>query len=115
MSDEYSSETDVDKITVTTKIKKLDRKYGKVTNLETKVRDPFIPPSIETKIRETYIKNRGFTPNDVAIKNDIRVSAAKKLLEKMEKDGSIELVTSTSRLKVYRGTAAKSSKDAEEE
>lgn len=103
MSDEYSSEIDVDKVQVITKIKKLDRKYGKQTNLDTKIRDPFIPPSIEVKIREDMPKNRGFTVNEIAQRYDIRISAIKKLMKEMETEGLIECVESSSRLKIYRG------------
>ena len=107
MSDEYTSEVDVDKVQVTTKIKKLDRKYGKVANIETKIRDPFIPPSVEQKIRETVVKSRGFTPTELAQKNDVRISAVKMLLNELVKEGLIECVESSSRLKVYRGLQAK--------
>lgn len=107
MSNDYRSESGIDKINVISKIKKLDRKYGKVANIETKIRDPFIPPSVEQKIRESVVKNRGFTPNDLAQKNDVRISAVKILLRKLEAEGLVELVTSTSRLKIYRGKEAK--------
>jgi ribosomal protein S25 len=107
MSEDYSSDIDVDKVNVTTKIKKLDRKYGKVANIETKIRDPFIPPSIEQKIRETAVKSRGFTPTEIAQKNDIRISAVKQLLEQMESENLIELVESSSRLRIYKGSQAK--------
>jgi len=108
MSEEYNSEIDIDKINVITKIKKLDRKYGKVINLETKIRDPFIPPSLEEKIRETLIKSRGFTPNEIAQKNDLRISTVKRLMKQMETEGLIELVETSYRLKVYKGTQTKS-------
>ena len=107
MSDEYSSDIDIDKVNVTTKIKKLDRKYGKVANIETKIRDPFIPPSVEQKIRETAVKSRGFTPTEIAQKNDVRISAVKKLLRQMVSENLIEIVESSRRLKIYRGTQAK--------
>ncbi len=107
MSDDYSSGTDINKPVVVSRIKKLDRKYGKVANIDTKIRDPFIPPGVEDKIRESVVKNRGFTPNDIAQKNDVRVSAAKKLLKKLEEEGLVVLVSSSRRLKIYRGKDAK--------
>ncbi|MHA1112126.1 MAG: hypothetical protein ACTSRE_13540 [Promethearchaeota archaeon] len=107
MSDEYSSDIDIDKTNVITKIKKLDRKYGKVANIETKIRDPYIAPSVEQKIRETAVKSRGFTPTELAQKNDVRISAVKKLLNQMVSENLIEIVESSRRLKIYRGTEAK--------
>ncbi len=107
MSEKYTSETDIDKINVISRIKKIDKKYGKVGNIETKIRDPFVPPSIEQKIRESLPKSKGFTANELAQKNDIRISAIKKLLEEMANEGLIEVVSISSRLKIYRGTQAK--------
>jgi ribosomal protein S25 len=115
MSDEYSTEIDLNKTNVITKIKKLDRKYGKVANIETKIRDPFIAPVVEQKIRETAVKSRGFTPTELAQKNDIRISAIKKLLKELEKEGLITCVESSRRLKVYRGTQVKGDETEEPE
>ena len=108
MSDEYSSDIDIDKTNVITRFENWIRKYGKVANIETKIRDPYIAPSVEQKIRETAVKSRGFTPTEIAQKNDIRISAVKKLLTQMVSENLIEIVESSSRLKIYRGTQAKS-------
>ncbi|TFG17004.1 MAG: hypothetical protein EU530_11200 [Promethearchaeota archaeon] len=107
MSDEYSSDIDIDKTNVITRIKKLDRKYGKVANIETKIRDPYIAPSIEQKIRETAVKSRGFTSMELAQKHDVRISAVKKLLKQMVSENLIKIVESSRRLKVYRGIQTK--------
>lgn len=107
MSDDYNSDIDIDKTNVITRIKKLDRKYGKVANIETKIRDPYIAPSVEQKIRENAVKSRGFTPMEIAQKNDVRISAVKKLLAQLVSENLIEIVESSSRLKIYRGTQAK--------
>ena len=115
MSDEYSTDIDLNKTNVITKIKKLDRKYGKVANIETKIRDPFIAPVVEQKIRETVVKSRGFTPTEIAQKNDIRISAAKKLLKELQNEGLIVCVESSSRLKIYKGTQIKSKSEESEE
>lgn len=106
MSDNFIG-TDTDKVEVYSKIKKLDKKYGKVATIEVKKRDPYIPPSLQKKLRENLVKVRSITANDIALKNDIRVSAAKRLLKKLEAEGLVKLVTSTSRLKIYRGAEAK--------
>jgi ribosomal protein S25 len=107
MSEEYSSDIDIDKVNVISKIRKMDRKYGKVANIETKIRDPYIPPSVEQKIRETAVKSRGFTPTEFAQKNDVRISAVKKLLKQMVSENLIEIVESSRRLKIYKGTQTK--------
>ena len=115
MSDDYSTEIDLNKTNVITRIKKLDRKYGKVANVETKIRDPYISPIVEQKIRETYSKSRGFTPTEIAQKNDVRISAVKILLRDMHKEGLIDLVESSSRLKIYKGTQIKAKSEEPKE
>ena len=92
----------LDKIQVLSQIKRMNKKYGKVATLEIKQRDPFIPPSVEAKIREEIKKMPVVTPNEIAGKYDIRVSSAKKLLDTMLEEGIMELVSSTSRLRIYR-------------
>ncbi|MHA1730132.1 MAG: hypothetical protein ACTSWY_15595 [Promethearchaeota archaeon] len=103
----FSSETDVDKLEIVSKTKRLARKYGKVIHIETKRRDPFIPPSLENKLREELPKQRVITPNKVAITNDIMVSTAKKLLNDLEKEGIVKLTRTSSRLKIYKGSESK--------
>ncbi|MHA1822112.1 MAG: hypothetical protein ACTSU2_08200 [Promethearchaeota archaeon] len=107
MSDDYRMDTNIDKIEVYTKVKKMPIKYGKVVTLEIKKRDPFIPPSYEKKLREQLPRMKTIIPNEVAIRNDIRVSTIKKLIKDLEKEGLVKRVSSSRRLKIYTGTKAK--------
>lgn len=105
MSEDFGVSTD--KVETITKIRKLDKKYGKQLTLETKKRDPFIPPSLAKKLRETLAKTRAITPTEISLKYDIRISAVKKLLSDLVKDGEMELVSSSRRIKVYKGLKSK--------
>ncbi len=91
----------IDKIAVLAQVKKMNKKYGKVASISIKQRDPFIPRAIEEKIREEIPRMRVITANDIAAKYDIRVSAIKKLLLVMEKEGKLKRLASSSRLKVF--------------
>ncbi|MHA1341588.1 MAG: hypothetical protein ACTSRZ_19645 [Promethearchaeota archaeon] len=103
----YGTEIDINKVETVTKVKKFKLKYGKVQTIETKKRDPFIPPVLIDKLKASLPKMRVITPTDIALKNDIRISAVKKLLNDLEKEGKVELVSSTRRLKIYKGKEAK--------
>jgi len=98
---QVKSEEAIDKIAVLAQVKKMNKKYGKVASISIKQRDPFIPRLIEEKIREEIQKMRAITANDIAAKYDIRVSAIKKLLLVMEKEGKIKRLASSSRIKVF--------------
>ncbi len=104
--DSFNMDLNIDKVSVFSKIKKLDKKYGKVGTIEIKKRDPFIPPSIEKKLRESLPKMRAITANSLALKNDIRIGTIKQLLNKMVEEGELEVVSTSSRLRVYRGKNA---------
>ncbi|MHA1720154.1 MAG: hypothetical protein DRO88_12370 [Promethearchaeia archaeon] len=91
----------IDKIAVLAQVKKMNKKYGKVASISIKQRDPFIPRLIEEKIRQEIPRMRVITANDLAAKYDIRVSAVKKLLLAMEKEGKLKRLASSSRLKVF--------------
>ena len=95
------SEEAIDKIAVLAQVKKMNKKYGKVASVSIKQRDPFIPRAIEEKIRADIPKMRVITANDLAAKHDIRVSAIKKLLLVMEKEGKLKRLASSSRIKVF--------------
>lgn len=102
MSDDFGMQN-IDKVDVFVRVKKLAKKYGKVTNLEVKKRDPFIPPSIEKSLRESLVKSRAIIANEIATKNDIRISAIKQLLNDMLEEGLLEVVSASSRIKVLKG------------
>jgi len=103
----YGTEIDINKIETETKVKKFKLKYGKVQTIETKKRDPFIPPSLLDKLKDSIPKMKVITPNEIAMKNDIRISSVKKLLKDLEKEGKIELISSASRIKIYKGKESK--------
>ena len=104
---EFSFDSNVDRVTTIVKTRRLDKKYGKVTTLETKKRDPLLPPSVEQKLREDIPGMKVITANNLSIKHDIRVSTIKKFLKDLLNEGKIELVSTSSRLTVYRGTKRK--------
>lgn len=91
----------LDKVEVISQTKKMNKKYGKVANVEIKQRDPYVPRAVEAKLRDDLMKMKAITPNDVAYRYDIRVSAVKKLLLTMEEEGKLVRVSSSSRLKVF--------------
>jgi ribosomal protein S25 len=98
---EEKVEEKIDKVEVEAHTKKLNKKYGKVATVELKQRDPYIPRLVETQIREGISKMRAITPNELAARYDIRVSAIKKLLLTLEDEGKLVRISSSSRLKVF--------------
>ena len=90
------------KLEVVEKTKKLVIKYGKVKSIKTIQRDPFIPESLIDEIRKRINKMKVITPNEISNKFNVRVSAAKKLLEQFEEEGLIKMVASSSRLRIYK-------------
>ena len=97
------AETDkLDKIQVISQIKRMNKKYGKVSTLDIKQRDPFIPKSVEEKIRNDVKHLAAITANELADKHDVRVSSIKKLLKTLEEEGLITINSSSSRIKIYR-------------
>jgi ribosomal protein S25 len=101
------SEDESEKVQPITKTLKIDKKYGKIVSVEVKRRDPFLPPSVEKRLRESLPKTKAITANNLAAKLDIRVSTIKSLLEDMTKEGLLDCVSSSSRLKVYHGKQVK--------
>jgi ribosomal protein S25 len=107
MSYDYDLDSSADKVSVITKTRRMDKKYGKVIHLDTKKRDSFIPPTLLEKLREDIPKMKVITANDLAIRNDIRVSTIKKFLMDLANEGLIDIVSSSSRLKVFTGNKKK--------
>ena len=91
----------IDKVQTLSRLKKMNKKYGKVATIEIKQRDPYVPRAVEAKIREDIMKMKAITANDLAAKFDIRVSAVKKLLLTMRDEGKLEVIASSARLKVF--------------
>ncbi len=53
------------------------------------------------KIFESLEKSKGLTAQELAEKNDIRVSVAKRILDSLENEGRIRLLVSGQNIKVY--------------
>ena len=79
----------------------LRRKYGRSKQINIVERDSFIPKSIENDIRESLNKKKSILASDIALKYDIRLSTAKKLLDQYEEEGLIKLYDPSLKLKVY--------------
>ena len=90
-----------EKLSVVRKTIKLGRKYGRVKQVNITKRDVFIPVSLEKQIKEDIVKLKTITPTTLSMKYDIRVSTAKKLLEKYKEEGLIILKKSSPKLKIY--------------
>ena len=91
----------LDKTETIIQTKRLSKKYGKVATIELKQRDPFIPRLIETKLRAEIKKMKAITPNELAVKYDIRVSAVKHFLDTLVAEGVVQCVSTSDLLKVY--------------
>lgn len=79
----------------------LRRKYGRSKQINIVERDSFIPKSVEDEIRESIKKRKSILASDIALKHDIRLSTAKKLLDRYEEEGLIKLYDPSLKLKVY--------------
>ena len=79
----------------------LRRKYGRSKQINIVERDSFIPKAIENEIRESIKKRKSIIASDIALKYDIRLSTAKKLLDQYEEEGLIKLYDPSLKLKVY--------------
>jgi ribosomal protein S25 len=96
-----TDDSKIDKVETIAQTKKIQKKYGKVGTVDIKRRDPYLPRSLEDKLRKEVPKMRSITPNDLAAKYDVSVSTMRKFLYTLEKEGILEPVTSSARLKVY--------------
>jgi len=71
------------------------------------VREIEIKPSILDNIKRDVQRSKAVTPQSLALKYNIRVSLARKLLRRFEKDGLVIYVDGNSRVRIYRGTKSK--------
>ena len=79
----------------------LRRKYGRSKQINIVERDSFVPKAVENEIRESIKKRKSIIASDIALKYDIRLSTAKKLLDQYEEEGLIKLYDPSLKLKVY--------------
>jgi hypothetical protein len=68
------SEDESEKVQPITKTLKIDKKYGKIVSVEVKRRDPFLPPSVEKRLRESLPKTKAITANNLAAKFEIKIN-----------------------------------------
>jgi len=94
-------ESKADKIETIVQTKRLNKKYGKVATIELKQRDPYLPRATEAKLRVDIKKMRAITPNELAVKYDVRVSAMRRFLDVLVQEGVIVCVSAHDRLKVF--------------
>jgi ribosomal protein S25 len=90
-----------EKLSVVKKTIKLGRKYGRVKQVNITRRDAFIPSNLEKEIKKEIMELKTITPTILSMKYDVRVSTAKKLLEKYKEEGLLILKRSTPKFKVY--------------
>lgn len=94
-----------DKLLVRRDTLNLRRKYGRTQRVNVIERDAYIPQGIEEDIKKDILNRKAILASDIAVKYDIRVSTAKNLLEKYEKDGLVELLDPSLKLKIYVPTS----------
>lgn len=73
---------------------------------ERKVRAPDVTPELLEEITKYVQRAKVVTPQSLALKYDIRVSVAKRLLRRFEKEGLVVYVNGNSKLRIYRGAKA---------
>jgi ribosomal protein S25 len=97
--------------------KKLDKKYGKTATIDMIDRDPFLPTAMEEKLRKSLPYQSVVIPNEIARKNNVRVSTVKTLLRVLESEGELRAVSTSARLRVYTGVrvGTKAPKEAAQE
>jgi ribosomal protein S25 len=61
---------------------------------------------LKDKVEKSVANNKGFTIQEVASNNDIRVSVAKQMLNELSSEGKIKLITGSHRVKIYQGAKA---------
>ncbi len=79
----------------------LRRKYGRTKQLNILERDAFIPPNVEKEIKESLPKRKVITATELAVKYEIRVSAAKLLLKQYEQEGILKQLDPSLKTKLY--------------
>ncbi|MGC8998002.1 MAG: hypothetical protein ACP5JW_01155 [Candidatus Bathyarchaeia archaeon] len=82
--------------------KKKEKEKEKAAAREKKLAGIFVPDVQGEKILEELKKMRVLTPYTVATRFNIRISAAKDFLERLEEDGLVQLVSGNHDIKIYR-------------
>lgn len=75
-------------------------------SMEKKVRAIEVTPEQLEEIRKYVQRAKVITPQSLALKYDIRVSVARKLLREFQREGLVVYVDGNSRLRIYKGAKA---------
>ncbi len=71
------------------------------------IRDVEVKPQVMDQIRKEVVRSSYITPQSLAMKYNIRVSVARKLLREFEREGLVTYVDGNSRIRIYKGAKAK--------
>ncbi|MCC6029198.1 MAG: 30S ribosomal protein S25e [Candidatus Korarchaeum sp.] len=71
------------------------------------IRDIEVKPQVMEQMRKEVVRSSYITPQSLAMKYNIRVSVARKLLREFEREGLVVYVDGNSRLRIYKGAKAK--------
>jgi len=74
------------------------------------VRAYLVPPELVEEMKKHVVKARVITPQSLAMKYGIRVSVARRLLRQWEREGLVVYIDGNSRLRIYTGAKAPSSR-----
>lgn len=86
--------------------KRLGRKSSSPEkDIERIVRDVTIPDELRKTMRKEIPKMKAITPNQVAVKYNLRIGVAKDVLEELEQKGHITQVLRNRRISLYVGKA----------
>ncbi len=77
------------------------------------VRDLEVTPKLMEQIRKEVPKSKYITPQLMAMRYNIRVSVARKLLKQLLEEGLVVYVDGNSRLRIYRGAKVKQKTEKE--
>lgn len=82
-------------------VRKKKKKFGKVYEYEYTVRDILVTGELKERIEKEIQGLKVVTPTDLALKYNIRVSVAKRLLKEFEEKGIVKLVFANRRTRLY--------------
>lgn len=75
------------------------------------VREVEVEPQLLEQIKKDVVRSSYVTPQSLALKYNVRVSVARKLLRDFEKEGLVVYVDGNSRIRIYMGAKAKVHKE----
>ncbi len=75
------------------------------------IREIEVKPSVLEQIKKEVQRSKVVTPQSLALKYNIRVSVARRLLREFEKEGLVVYIDGNSKIRIYRGTKAKAPKE----